>query len=231
MKRAIGVLMGAGNNAAAFSPTNLAGLKLWLKADSLVLSNNDPVSTWSDSSGNGNDVTGTGGQRPLYKTNIQNGLPSVRFDGVDDFLNGGVIATYGTLFVVSNFTGTSPFDDYHAMVATNSRVGGTADAYMFGTQSSTNIYTDNGTPFTATSIYINKVQTVDFATLSTTKIFAGVDSTPASKTSLQLGQDPIQLVNRYWQGDVFEILVYDTALSDTNRNKVEDYLNSKWALF
>ena len=32
------------------------GLKLWLKADSLALTNNAPVATWTDSSGNANDA-------------------------------------------------------------------------------------------------------------------------------------------------------------------------------
>jgi hypothetical protein len=52
------------------------------------LSDGDPVSTWSDRSGNGNNATSSGGARPLYVTTIQGGQPVVRFDSTDDGLIG-----------------------------------------------------------------------------------------------------------------------------------------------
>jgi hypothetical protein len=69
----------------SFSPDDIAGLEGWWKADSLVLSDNDPVTTWADESGNGRDLTSATGQ--VYKANILNSLPVVRFDGIDDKLN------------------------------------------------------------------------------------------------------------------------------------------------
>jgi len=48
------------------------------------LADGDPVSTWSDRSGNANDATGVGAARPEYKINIQGGSPVVRFDAIDD---------------------------------------------------------------------------------------------------------------------------------------------------
>lgn len=59
---------------------------MWLRADDLSAS---PVSTWSDQSGNGNDVTqGTGASQPTWVDAQINGMPIVRFDGIDDILNG-----------------------------------------------------------------------------------------------------------------------------------------------
>jgi hypothetical protein len=91
------------------TPDQIAGLKLWLKADSLSLSDGDPVSTWADSSGNGNDATqGTAGLRPLYKTNIVGGKPVVRFDGTDDYLAlTGLNLTDFTAFVVYQTSGNN----------------------------------------------------------------------------------------------------------------------------
>lgn len=37
----------------AFSPSDISGLSAWYKPESLQLNNNDPVSSWTDSSGNG----------------------------------------------------------------------------------------------------------------------------------------------------------------------------------
>jgi len=54
-------------------------------ATELSLSGGDSVSTWTDETGNGYDLTA--GAAPTYKTSTLNGNPVVRFDGVDDFLN------------------------------------------------------------------------------------------------------------------------------------------------
>lgn len=52
-------------------------------------SNDDPMETWFDGSGNDHDMNQTtGGNRPTYKTNIQNGLNIARFVN-DDFLTAG----------------------------------------------------------------------------------------------------------------------------------------------
>jgi hypothetical protein len=62
----------------------------WYKADAITgLSDNDPIDTWPDSSGNGIDLTQTSTARPLYKTGIVNGLPVARFDGSDDYMSSG----------------------------------------------------------------------------------------------------------------------------------------------
>lgn len=78
----------------AFAPTDLSGLKLWLKADSLSLNDGDPVSTWADQSGNGHHATqGTGSRQPTLQLAEINGLAAVLGDGTDDHLN----TTYATV--------------------------------------------------------------------------------------------------------------------------------------
>ncbi|HMV78673.1 MAG TPA: hypothetical protein PLJ29_11235 [Leptospiraceae bacterium] len=57
-----------------------ASLVIWLKADSLGLSDGTAVSNWNDLSGYGNHYTqATAGLRPTYRVNQINGLPSVQF--------------------------------------------------------------------------------------------------------------------------------------------------------
>lgn len=74
-----GILLGQAA-PTAFAMTDIAGCLCWVKADQIGgLSDGDPVSTWSDQSGNSNDLTRAGSNRPTYKTGIQNGLPIVRF--------------------------------------------------------------------------------------------------------------------------------------------------------
>lgn len=74
------------------SPSLYPYLQLWLKSDILTLTNNAPVgetnTVWTDSSSHARHATNaTAADRPLYKTNIFGTKPSIRFDGVSDFLS------------------------------------------------------------------------------------------------------------------------------------------------
>jgi hypothetical protein len=92
---------------ASWTPADLADLRAWYKADAITgLSDGDPVSTWSDSSGGGYDLTQTSTARPLYQTNTLNGLPVVEFDGTDDTLDASTAADWKFLH---DSTGSSVF--------------------------------------------------------------------------------------------------------------------------
>lgn len=70
------------------APTDLV---CFYDARRLNLSDGDPVATWQDASGNGNDVTqGTGANQPTYRgpgsASAINGVPTVEFDGSNDVL-------------------------------------------------------------------------------------------------------------------------------------------------
>lgn len=69
------------------SPDQIAGLTGWFRASAITgLADGNPVGTWPND-GSGVDATqGTAANKPTYKTNQLNGLPIVRFDGVDDFM-------------------------------------------------------------------------------------------------------------------------------------------------
>lgn len=52
-----------------------------------VATNADPVGAWMDKSGNGGHaLQSTSSRRPTYRTAIQNGLPALLWDGIDDYL-------------------------------------------------------------------------------------------------------------------------------------------------
>ena len=59
-------------------------------------SNNDLIDSWSDLSGNANNATGTGTQRPTYKTNQLRGNPIVSFNSTTNVLGGGKVANVST---------------------------------------------------------------------------------------------------------------------------------------
>jgi hypothetical protein len=112
---------------------SLTGLLAWYKADVLALSDNDGVTTWTDSSTNLNDATYTGGI-PTFKTAVINSLPVVFFDLTDDGMTtpcSRATGTAMTIVVVYNMPSTAsgghrviqgsnnwligPYDNYHQM--------------------------------------------------------------------------------------------------------------------
>ena len=117
-----------------FSPSDIAGLQLWLDAnDASTLfqdaakttsaGNGDVVGAWADKSGNGKDATqATTAEKPTLQTAIINGLPVVRFDGSDDALAQSLTlsGTQTILMVVKIETLTSLADS----VITNKGAGG-----------------------------------------------------------------------------------------------------------
>jgi len=74
-----------------FSPSVVDELVLWLEPTNVVLQDGR-VSQWSDSSGLGHHVTqGAVASQPQWVENSLNGLPTLRFDGGNDYLDGGDI--------------------------------------------------------------------------------------------------------------------------------------------
>jgi hypothetical protein len=235
------------SQASAFSPTDIAGCQLWLDADAITgLTDGDPVATWSDQSGNSNDATqSTSGARPLYKTSIINGKPVLRFDGTDDCL----VQTYEdfqddnyTVFIVSKTTNTTNGDNWYLSNTNSSTnypfllIGNSTTTLCFlnrddaqhvisieKTNMTANPYllTTKRSASNSHSFYINgslfSTDTTDIGTTTT--------------DSYRIGANVMKGEVRYADCDIAEILIYDTALSDTDRAKVETYLNDKYNIY
>ena len=77
------------HRAAVFSPASIAGLEVWYEADRLALADTDPVATWPDLSGNGNDAVDGTDTTPLFQASVPafNDLPTVLFNTDTDRLD------------------------------------------------------------------------------------------------------------------------------------------------
>jgi hypothetical protein len=58
--------------------------------------------------------------------------------------------------------------------------------------------------------------------------FLGTASTGSAMADLHIGSSSGGA--NYWSGNIAEIIIYDSALSDANRSAVESYLMSKWGI-
>jgi hypothetical protein len=222
---------GGGAAAAAFAPSDIAGLQLWCKADALVLNNDDPVTTWTDSSGAGHDLSqSSAGAKPTYKTNIVNGKPVIRFDGSSDVM----AVTYTQLQPVTAFV-IAACDTF----AGDNRTlfdGQTINTMIFRIDSATGVTTLYAGAVLQHTAIVEDTWTILTAVVNgaSSKIFVS-GGTPASGdagaqtfTGLTVGRDGTSTA--FWAGDIAEIILYDTSLSNANLNNVGTYLATKYAL-
>ena len=225
-------------------PLDISGLVAWFRPESLAaLNDNDPISTWVDSSGQGNDLTAAGAARPLCKTAIVNGLRVARFDGTDDGLAKaspvGVPDGSGpfTLFDVSSRgASVSPRVLCSRTSGANGWIyqhgdGANAPAIRLTTPSVIDYDAGNGWPSAATfyshSVILDASADCTFWRNGTSlggeahTVFGNVTA-----GGLGMGSGAANT----WDGDIAEVLVYNSELSAGARQAVEGYLISKYAL-
>ena len=214
------------------------GLKLWLRGDvGVVKDASNAISRWTNSTGSGIDaIQGSVANSPAYVADAINGKPLVRFDGVNDTLGLGDVmqgATAGEIFVVLKATG-SP-GAIKGFLAFGPGGWGQWASYPDG---SGNIQDNFGSTLRNTG---HSAQPLDqfhlYDAVSkpeewTSRINGLVQYTTTSNT-VGFTTAPVigssnSAFNGPFQGDMAEILVYDHALSQAERDAVEQYLGAKY---
>src|SRR5580765_10921 len=214
-----------------FDPTSIAGLKPWLKADALSLSDGDPVTTWADSSGSGYDVASSGAQRPIYHTGIVNGKPALQFVSVvSQFMQAKTslgISQPDTIFIVAKTVGGG--SGRLIDVATGARQLLDVDDPATG-----HFRIFAGT-LLADAVNYDGAFHVFAAVFNGASSFGYVDGTQtitgnagsAGVGNLVIGSDTTAA---FMTGYIAEVLIYNSALSGTDRGNVETYLKTKYAI-
>jgi fibronectin type III domain protein/thrombospondin type 3 repeat protein len=227
----------------------MTGLKLWLRGDfGVVKDANNLVSTWTDESGNLNNATqATTGLQPTLVSNAMNEKPVLHFDGqgrllgVPGFLssataaegfvvtrvpsqysaNGGGLWSFGWSIPCGCGHGTrypndqgQILDDFSSANAYSSGPIGSAridEPHVYNVASSSSEWTSriNGN--------------VQFTTTNNTVAFSPGPAIGAS------GWQPFYDRN-YFTGDIAEVLVFDHALTQPERDAVFSYLHDKYGL-
>ena len=222
-------------------------LMLWLNAATITgLADGANVTTWTDGSGNGKNVSAAG-TPPTYRVNQMNGLPIVRFDGSSDELStAGNFGLSGdpsfTVTLVakissSNSPTASPmfwtFDDVsHALTGACLQWSNGApdvDTGFFNRAypptGSFATYADVPSIVTIRHTPGEIGQTTEFFFDGTKQTVTGVSAVPAMTDGLfYVGS---------WRGqrsimDVAELLAYGTALTDADRATLECSLGAKY---
>ncbi len=226
----------------AFVPTDIAGCQIWLDANQIEgLNDGDLVTTWSDVSGAGNDAAqATATNKPTYKTNIVNGLPVVRFDGNDNYMKITDSADFKvaniTLFIVAKKDNVSALQlliDYPHTTSHSdpyfrwSLLVGGSWQMSHRWNGGDHIGANNG--ITADTWYVIDLKdNVSFRNGVSNASDADADLSYPNAVGIYIGSNVTP--GEFWDGDIAEVILYDTSLSDANRTLVRDYLSDKYGI-
>lgn len=210
------------------------------------------VARWEDKSGNDYHMTqATAGSRPARKTAIQGGLDVLLFDGVNDVLSiptsdlsvNGQAAI--TIFAVGRSLSTFSFLINNYNVATSGpgvllALGSAGHTYGVSLEGrptqSTGSYFFASRSFSGTDSFAAVTGKYDGETL--TPYLNGAQGTQdtgpsgnlAQTTNWSMGSNSFNGGTVFYNMNIAEIIIYDSALSDNDREAVENYLLAKWGI-
>lgn len=215
--------------ATTFSPLSLSPA-LWLDAAD-VGSINTSTRVWSDKSGNSRNATSLAGEFPTVVGNF------LRFNGTSTYLSGTYPSgtTAATWFIVFNPQG----DAAYYLFGTNNlgsnygwdRFQGDSRSYPdrfrnpriegYGTL---NFPTTGNTLVSGYSSSLGYEQWINGVTQG------AVSASFQSGTTYAIGNNLGRTNGTQFGGDIGEIIIYPSNLTQTNREKTEGYLAWKWGL-
>ena len=227
--------------------TVMDDLQLWLRADTGVSPGLDGgVLEWADQSGNANNaIQPDENLAPRVIDDGLNGLPVLRFDGTDDFLD---VADSDSLSIVGDITSffVVRFDDFATFRGVWGKTAGNlpapTDFYAVAGNGIPRVFRGNGTgtslgnadgtrPFTAGQFALAGF---DMAGPTLTHYLNGAANGSGVINAMLADTDqPLKIGSRNdfvtrLKGDLAELLIYDAALSATDRRSVERYLAERY---
>ena len=223
--------------APQFDPRLIPGCQLWLDGSdtsTISFSTGSNVSTWTNKSGNGLNATVYAGT-PTYTV-----ASGVTFNGSSSLqVTYPASPTLETLFVIIRFNSVSAQGDIFSGIASGQR-----EYLMYSPYSPGTIYL--GRHSTGPSGSINGGTVTTGTTYMLEYVFNGTANTIAFYQSGTVTSSGVpqftysvggstSLIGSYngggyLQGQIYEMIVYNTALNATQRQQVEAYLAQKWKI-
>jgi surface protein len=235
----------SGGGCTPWTPTQLT-TALWLdSSDTATLTlSGSLVTQWDDKSGNNRDATTTSGNEPSLLTANLDGKDTIDFPSKWFDLPDFTLGYDATVFVLARRDTSS---SYQAMLTLYSPSNTCSFGELWGSSGYPTDYMYYGVPneeirgnttLSNGTYYFTSIVRTDTGggTGSISLWLDGAsDNTPTSIVLPSSGTFSDSLIgkdqyNDYFDGAIAEIIVCDSALSTTNREKVEGYLAWKWGM-
>lgn len=247
----VGVQVAAG---LPFDPRGISGLRLWLDASDLAtitMDGSNRVASWADKSGRafGPLAQGTDANKPVWTANRQNGRAGLVFTAASNqwlALDTPLFTDYpATVIVVAK-----PSSDTASMVAfwCGDKDSTVDEVYLAwrGDQANDPLWLGMTTAGAGNAAVSGSGFTVNVAGIGAGRLVAAADrkvrfnaGTEGTTTNSKVMQNYDRTaIGRRMQstpsfsfgGDVYEVLVYNRALTDTEIDHVRRKLAEKWAI-
>jgi hypothetical protein len=214
-----------------FTPKDITGLGLWLAADKeTTLADNDPVSSWTDFSGNNFHAVQTNATyKPLFKTNIINGLPAIQFDNSDDFMTVNAGLSIGN---DTNFGILIVYNTLGSYAASKRVINGTSNNWLMGPHQNLHrmyngAFIEDGASDDTDFRYMLVVGTAGFGqSLRVNAADIGFNSNTTAPGGIMICAQTETLY-----GNIPEIIAYlNTSLTGNNIIDLEKYVSTKYGL-
>jgi len=217
------MLVGASKSISGFDPRSIPGCSLWLDAADTATMNSTPtVTTWTDKSGQGNNVVGTA----TYSSG------TMTFNGsTQAFSNTAYVFpsnAYSMFAVYSNTTAPAS-TAYMNVVYGN---GGYPMLGVYGSSkyvSARSVVANTGA-LSPNIVASNVLVSATYTPSTFSPFINGSAETTLAGTTLAATGIYVGGPTNYFNGSVSEILIYSATLTQTQRQSVEGYLAWKWGL-
>ena len=224
------------------------GLQQWLRADkgtNFDFVSNSSTGNWQDQSGNGHDAMPALGHQPTLSADSRTCLPTWQFNGSSSFNFNLPIAgwTKMTVFLVANNAQDPPGDDYYSEAAALLWTENASWGNTFVSPYQTHVYSRFGTTqannnlgyirpasglgqdFTVTRAVHNKDTDEIYA--NGIRVFSQGGKLDTLSGVTGAGTIGLGINNKYFNGEISEILIYNRVLTDNEAARVESYLQQK----
>ena len=217
-----------------------ANLQLWLKADAGLESDASKVTTWQDQSGQGNHARAASATAPTRVRDGVNGRPAVRFDGARSFMTvahaPGLNADRGlTVFCVYRYLGgfrIAQKKDCSSGLGPDGWFVSPGPGLGVSGRFAKSPFFARGHTYLQTSVY--DPGSARIRVFSSGDLAGEMTEIPPCKPNA----DPIHIGKRHHPGQseghldgcLAELIIYDVAMPDDQRGRVEAYLRDRYGL-
>ena len=220
----------------------LDGLSLWLKADAGVTTSGSNVTAWADQSGNGKNATGAN-TLPTLQSNAINGYPAIRFNNIDSDTSKFVISSSFNLknssaFVVVKQLGANEYARYLSFPSLAALDYNANDglAVLFNNGVPQLQITSNAIDATFADADANNVFAIASYKIDNSgnmSLFYNGDSDGTNQNSNMASQNGVSeiYIGQSPSNITTEIVMYSRAVTTQERQQIEAYLNTKYAIY
>jgi len=232
------------NRTSYFTPTQLSGCLLWLRADLGMTLSGTFASGWADQSGNRNNASqGTPANQPPYVQNAMNGWPALQGNGSSNWdipTSSFTLGTDATLIAACQPAATTQNNTARLVEHKYNQTyylgcDQTGQKYKFIVNNTVSPF---GTAEGGSVALANTIVTGTYASATTTgtlyvngtSVATSTFTTP-TPTSLPLHvMHSADSFVTYWNGYLGEIIIYNRALAASELTRVHRYLGARYGV-